>query len=1093
MDLNRLGDEASADEPPSKRQKLQNGSGYSYHEQRIVQCVDQELRRRVVGNKAPKEQYEALRERLEKQVIQNLTKSDLLSHDRRIFDDLLEGYVRREINNVADRERERLKAECLKTSQPGTLPAPVSVQQETAPSQARWPGVSESTLTLPARPNSGHYEGPSRLIKPQEAMPIEKDNQVERKLSPSMPIPSARPVSAVPPAAPSPAAPSQIPRAPPRPVEQHLGKPKREVPTSPTNFRARAHSSLWHGKQKEDDHQLSEYFTEKDRPYLAAETRLALSHIPSAFLRMDPVVLQNPVAVHFDFTSEEVACLRAAARQVVGAEPKGRRRDVEKDLVKQLARLKKKQKTMVDVAKIAKIPRRSVQDIEQYLEDILVMSKHAVQKPPTIPSIITVRRDPYDQHATFARSSKIPSLLFTREITGHRGHHGAMRDNVNFVNEFHKCRDDELELREEWTNCAGDISTIVWTSADNFICGTTEHSDAHNQQYNKPGNLVLGSCRVGTLRAYPDHRIVRPMVEKGENSTNAMRESQDPWLYTSVVSSDYDPNLGLAFTSGFDTTVKIWKVDETDSGPTMKVQGTWKHDGNVNFVVCSKHQSGMVATAADVPTNAIRIYKIRHDDIGQSPGRRYSCSRVTDEYGNTVSTEKWAYFPATMQWGQSPEVQHLLLVGYSPRSRTGDDNDIPQDRRDSGELCLWDGLTGQRWRITSATTQNVFEILWHPSQPSFIAATSPLGLDTDEGVRTQIRIFRVSDCSEYGGQAFTPVQTLDCTALDINELTIMPNSFTYCYISAACTDGKVYMWDTARGDRPIHVLRHDEPIDEYRGDREREDVGVKFTAWGNTPDRFYTGSSDGVVKVWNIRSHEKPLVRDLLEAPGPITCGLFSPDRSKLVVGDATGRVFLLSLDAPDDDAKKSAFTTLRLPNGTTKVVRPPKSIIYHKEPPTPEYNADGSLAEPEDSKAVVARANEYLANQQLMVHPANRHWVVQGPRYAELGFYRRDWHDKDDPDEPLLARWQMTQEDDNKRIRATGGRRRQQLLNIPVEDPLALEWHSLNNRASVSLLDVDTLPEETKKLLIQDGVDLVEVGEPDYMFNYEDYSEDEF
>jgi hypothetical protein len=346
-----------------------------------------------------------------------------------------------------------------------------------------------------------------------------------------------------------------------------------------------------------------------------------------------------------------------------------------------------------------------------------------------------------------------------------------MRSFRNFNNEFKKYREDGLKKVAEWTDCAGDIATIVWVSNDAFICGTTEHSDSHNQQYNKPGNLALGSCSQGTLRAYPEHRIVRPVVPKGENSTEAMIQSQDPWLYSSVVSSDYDAVHDRAFTSSFDRTVKVWRVDK--AGTSMGLLGEWSHDGNVNFVAASKHKSGMVATAADVASDAVRIYNVNETEISKSTFQAYSCSRVTDEEGNTVSTEKWAYFPATMQWGLADSVKHMLLVGYSPRSRTEDDNDIPELRRDTGELCLWDGLRGERWRVTSATTQNVFEVLWHPTQPCFIAATSPLGLDLAPSVRTQIRIFKPADQNEFGFKAYSPVMALDCRAIDINELTIM--------------------------------------------------------------------------------------------------------------------------------------------------------------------------------------------------------------------------------------------------------------------------------------------------------------------------------
>jgi hypothetical protein len=413
------------------------------------------------------------------------------------------------------------------------------------------------------------------------------------------------------------------------------------------------------------------------------------------------------------------------------------------------------------------LPGRTIEDVRGFVDDLnREASVRRKTKASKHPLILSLERDHFDRQGALIRSSRTNSLLLARETLGQRGL-GFMRRN--FTNEFRRCREDDLGLRVEWANCAGDITTVTWVSDGAFICGTTEHSDPHNQQYNKPGNLVLGSCSSGTLRAYPDHRIVRPVVDKGENSSAAMRESQSPWLYTSVVSSDYDGTHDRAYTSGFDRTVKVWKVDKT--GSSMSLMGTWHHDGNVNFVEASR--IGMVATAADLAAEAVRIYRVDDSDVAGSPFGSFSCSRVVDLQGNTVSTEKWAYFPATIQWGRSAEVQHLLAVGYSPRSRTQDDNDIPVEWRNTGELCVWDALTGKRWTILSGSKLNVFEILWHPTQACFIAATSPQGkqgVELDARIRSQIRVYALSGEVD---KAFYVHQSLDCRAMDINELTIM--------------------------------------------------------------------------------------------------------------------------------------------------------------------------------------------------------------------------------------------------------------------------------------------------------------------------------
>ncbi|TDZ25065.1 Rik1-associated factor 1 [Colletotrichum orbiculare MAFF 240422] len=351
---------------------------------------------------------------------------------------------------------------------------------------------------------------------------------------------------------------------------------------------------------------------------------------------------------------------------------------------------------------------------------------------------------------------------------------------------------------------------------------------------------------------------------------------------------------------------KLWKSSKTQAPrigpPTSRhaARNAWYHMPRRPYLTTEERQQVLLGSSELVQAKAAAAAKHRlpfHVDFDP------------DEL-EALRQAKWAYLPATMQWGLAEAVQHLLLVGYSPRSLSGDDRDIPDHKLNSGEICLWDCRAGERVKVMTASTQNVFEVAWHPTQPVFIVSTSPSGLMVDDHTRTQIRVFRPVTGLE-GEQGFGEMQCLDCPAGDINELTIKPNSVIYSYITAACTDNTVYVWDTARGDKPIHALRHKEPID-----KEEEDVGVKFSAWGTTADRFYTGGSDGLVKVWNVRNAREPLIRDLLEAPGCITCGGFSPDYSKLVVGDATGRVMLLSLDK-DDEPGRGPFADHLLFSGT--------------------------------------------------------------------------------------------------------------------------------------------------------------------------------
>lgn len=823
------------------------------------------------------------------------------------------------------------------------------------------------------------------------------------------------------------------------------------------------------------------------RPYIEADSRrriqTAIENNELASLGSE-TVSRFPFTYHVDFTEEEIEYVWQEALALLPLKSsRGPIRGISKVLRKNpaIARLLPEK-----IQRQGPVSTRDELDLYYFLVDV---NNGKVSQDPRV---YTLRKTAQDETGEHARARRAPALRLRREIEGlspfGRGRvFGGMRRDLL------RNREDGLDLRAVWTNCAGDIATITWVSDTAFVCGTTAHSDAHNQQYNKPGNLLLGSTSAGTLRAYPDHRVVRPLVAKGDNASEAMRRSQDPWLYSSVVSSAYDPRLDIAYTSSFDKTVKAWKVDK--SGKTMQLAGTWHHDGNVNFVVASQHKSNLVATAADVAAGAVRIYQVNPDKISAS--RCFSFGgKIGGTAGVPVEADIWAYYPATIQWGKAPICSHHLLVGYSPRSRNDDDNDIPESKRNSGELRMFNGTTGGEISMGIPLCQNVFEVLWHPTRPVFVVAMTVGSSKAEADVRTQIRVFAFSN--RTGNVSKTPFQpessafathmgvpdefygftmVLDCFSFDINELTIHPNSPEYFYATAACTDGKVYVWDTAQGHRPIHVLSHGEPVEEYSGDREREDTGSKFTAWGSTPDRLYTGGSDGVVKVWNVR-HPHPFVRDLLEVSGPVSAGAFSPDKSKLAIGDASGRVYLLSVDEEDSIAEDH----VRLPlaggvyntTGRTHSVRRPKPYIPHPEPPPPVgYFPD----EDTDPDSGVLRARRYLQKGQLVRHKNPVMGVFQGPNYAELNMYRREAHWDENPSNPLLADAERVQQVNRPSARRNRGgvayrlslgRNRRMVLDEDGEEGL----RELHRRNCERDLDWEGLSDEVREELIRSGVD---------------------
>lgn len=786
------------------------------------------------------------------------------------------------------------------------------------------------------------------------------------------------------------------------------------------------------------------WFHLSERPYLTASERdgvrrgIACLRLPAAD------AAQEPTVYHVDFTPDEVAQI---VRQVNRLYPEQQ--------PPTLSGLEAYVRGHAPVPGIVgdQVDGRSSLDIRNFCSDLLAGN---VTREEGLRVLSLAREEPSAPRRNDG-VSRMSSLLFARELEGNAGF-GRMRRYENFTNEFTKVQEDNLELKTVFTNCAGDIATTTWVSDKSFVCGTTTHSDRHNQQYNKDGNLLVCTMAERRLRALPDHRIPRPLVEQGVNSSEDMRRSQDDWLYTSVVSSDYDPVHGRAYTSSFDGTVKVWKVNSRDG--TMQLEATWQHEAKVNFVLAAKDGSGRVASAADTSRGSVRIYTVNADDIAASPYQAFSCSRT-----DAKETDRWAYFPATLQWGTAPGAQHLLAVGYSPRSLSGEDADIPADKFDTGEIAVWDAKAGRLIPVTTASTANVFEIKWHPQLPRFLCATSPCGLKIRPGTRTQIHLFQRD--RDRVDEAYCEYQSLDCAAKDINELTFMPNSRWHAYVTAACTDGKVYVWDTARPEDPIHVLEHGVSLEFFEEDREERDMGVKFTAWGATADRFYTGSSDGAVKVWNVRNAKRPFVRTLMEAPGPISSGAFSPDLTRLVIGDGTGRVHLLSMTEPEEDGK--------VPPAGRRLTET-KEFERHRDPaPLVEHDAPAE-GEPADARA-------FLETGQLVRTGDPTASVVQGPNYASTGLFCRSAHEGGDPSRPLLAAWEREQVWSR---RADRGRRRRALRRLGAAAAAAAtpdaRLEAAHRRNKAMDLDVAGLPADELAEMIRDGALLDLDGEEEWV-----------
>jgi len=216
-----------------------------------------------------------------------------------------------------------------------------------------------------------------------------------------------------------------------------------------------------------------------------------------------------------------------------------------------------------------------------------------------------------------------------------------------------------------------------------------------------------------------------------------------------------------------------------------------------------------------------------------------------------------------------------------------------------------------------------------------------------------------------------------------------------------------------------------------------------------------------------------------LELSGGVTCGAFLKDFSKLLIGDATGKVHLLGMDDDDGDESGSSLgdspisqtaTGLHLGN-LSSTRRRPKVLIPHPEPEPPA----GYMAEEQETARDMAL--KFLNEGHITQHPDQRIGAIQGPNYGETIYCNYEAHEDNDGTKPLRPEWQAQQQE--------------QLLRPPTE--LKIPRLSVKlRRSSAALhvknskldLDISSLSASVRDELERDGVDFGFA--PDSDFEYE-------
>jgi WD40 repeat protein len=584
------------------------------------------------------------------------------------------------------------------------------------------------------------------------------------------------------------------------------------------------------------------------------------------------------------------------------------------------------------------LPSRDSNGITAFLQDAMTGT---IAEIPQIQRLAAARPD---RNMSSVEKTSTSSILRQREL-GRQSKRGWQTSSRPLTYQVKNKYMDTLGPVSCWTGASSDIHTVAWApDGEQFAAGAVAVDDPDSMQYNRPNNLLFGNTSHGTIHELAEHHKEREKTESGANSSHAMFASQDPKLYTTVSSVAFSTSGRLMYSAGYDGHIAIWHTD-TESVQAILAARLNVRD-QIDILAVDRSHSGVLATAAKVSNNkAIRVLTIDEENPTRFEKRSYHSTKA-------VSRSDLKILPTALQF--EPQYGDLLLAGFGANMKeTGFDV--------TGDLCLWDVETQQQLTI-HGSSKNVFDIKFNPNRlhgPAFAAGCVANG-NVNRGVRSTVRLYDV----KTGSDKFTCPIELDCKALDMNDVVWCPHD--EYLIAAGCTDGRAYVWDWRMPDEPLRVLSHSRSLMPLQDGVKHEvtDTGVRFLSWGQNATRLYSGSSDGVVKVWDVtRAEEDTFIKDLITTDSGIMSGAFSKDYSKLVVGEVNGSVNVLEVGR-DDCSIKDADRLRYVPY---------------------EDDEQEDITRPVQESGV-AEGNHLLRSGQLQLAPMGSlpiRQVVQGSNYA--------------------------------------------------------------------------------------------------------------